>query len=137
MLDNRFANYRQILPLLQQIQCMGIGIDKLLPFSIALNEKARVNRLSISAAAYRVIEDIENYNRIGRMKIEISNLAMQRYAINQMSAPRDKAITTLLKLQAYGITDEEILNLHGNLNRARFESTANTSGMLRPQGNAA
>ena len=56
------------------------------------------------------------------MKNEISNLAMQRFAINQMSAPRDKAITTLLKLQANGITDEEILNVYEFLNRARFES---------------
>jgi len=64
------------------------------------------SKLSISAAAYRVIEDIEDYNRFGGMKNEISNLAMQRFAINQMSAPRDKAITALLKLQVYGITDD-------------------------------
>jgi hypothetical protein len=102
---------------------MAIGVDKLLPFSLAVNEKARTNNLPTSAAAYRVIEDIENYNRIGGLKKEISNLAMQRYAINQMSAPRDKAITTLLKLQAYGISDEEILNVYEFLNRARFEST--------------
>jgi hypothetical protein len=96
---------------------MGISIDKLLPFSIAVSEKAHTSRLSISTAAYRVIEEIDNYNRIGGMKNEISNLAMQRCAINQMSASRDKAITALLKLQAYRITDEEILNLHGYLNR--------------------
>jgi len=41
---------------------MGIGIDKLLTFSLGVNEKARTCKLPISAAAYRVIEDIENYN---------------------------------------------------------------------------
>ena len=45
-------------------------------------------------------------------------------AINQMSAPRDKAITALLKLQALGITDDEILNVYEFLIRARFESAA-------------
>jgi hypothetical protein len=73
--------------------------------------------LPISAAAYRVIKDIENYNNIGGMKNEISTLAMQRYAINQMSAPRDKAITALLRLQAYGITDDEILKVYEYMNR--------------------
>jgi hypothetical protein len=29
---------------------------------------------SVSAAAYRVIEDVENYNRIGGLKNEISRL---------------------------------------------------------------
>jgi hypothetical protein len=51
---------------------MGIGIDKLLPFSLAVNEKARTCNLLISAAAYRVIEDVENYNRIGGMNKEIT-----------------------------------------------------------------
>jgi hypothetical protein len=80
--------------------------------------------LSISAAAYRVIEGIDDYNIIGGMKNEISNLALQRYAINQISAPRDKAITALLKLQCYGISDEEVLNVYEYLNRARVESGA-------------
>jgi hypothetical protein len=92
---------RQVLPLLQQIRSMGIGIDKLLPFSLAVNEKAQKNNLSIGAAAYRVIEDIEKYNRIGDLQYEISRLAVQIYGINEICAPRNKAITSLLKLQNY------------------------------------
>jgi len=107
---------------------MGISIDKLSTFSIAVNETAQKYNLSISAAAYRVIEDIENYNRIGGMKNEISNLAMQRYAMNEICAPRNKAITSLLKLQNHGITDDEILNVFEFLNRASFESTATIRG---------
>jgi hypothetical protein len=71
-----------------------------------------------------VIEDIEDYNRIGGIKNEISNVAMQRYAMNEICLPRNKAITSLLKLQNYGITDDEILNVCEFLNRARFESAA-------------
>lgn len=99
-------------------------IDRLLPFIIAVNEKVHTSKLSIYAAVYRVIEDIDNYNRIGAMKNEISNLAMQRFAINQMSAPGDKAITALVRLQACGITDDEILKVYEYLNRVRFESAA-------------
>ena len=94
---------RQVLPLLQRIRSMGIGIDKLQVFSVAVYEKAEKYNMSISGAAYRVIEDIENYNRIGGMNKEISRLAVQIYAMNQICAPRNKAITSLLKLQNYGI----------------------------------
>jgi hypothetical protein len=120
--ENRISEYRQVLPLIQRIQAMGIDIDKLIAFNVAVNEKAQTSKLSISAAAYRVIEDIENYNRIGGMKNEISNLAMQRYAMIEICAPRNKAITSLLMLQNYGITDDEILNVCEFLNRVRFES---------------
>ena len=69
------------------------------------------NPCSLLIFAYRVVEEIENYNRIGGLKNEISRLAAQRYAMNEKSAPRNRAITSLLKLQNYGITDVEILNV--------------------------
>jgi CheY-like chemotaxis protein len=42
----------------------------------------------------------------------------------EICAPRNKAITSLLKLQRYGISDREVLNVYEYLNRARFESAA-------------
>ena len=80
ILEERLCGYRQVLPLLQRICVYGIGIDKLLTFSIAVNEKAQKYNLSISAAAYRLIEDIEIYNRIGGMNKEIARLAVQIFA---------------------------------------------------------
>jgi hypothetical protein len=119
ILEKRMSDARQVLPLLQQIRSMGIGIDKILVFSVAVNEKAQAHNLPISAAAYRVIEDIENYNRIGGMNKEICRLAVQIYGMNEICAPRNKAITSLLKLQNYGITDDEIcMCVNEFLNRA-------------------
>ena len=122
--ENRIADYREVLPQLQRIRSMGIDIDKVFTFGVAVDEKARTNNLSASTAAYRLIEDIEDYNKIGGLKNEISRLAAQIYAMNETCAPRNKAITSLLKLQNYGITDDEILNVCEFMNRARFESAA-------------
>jgi hypothetical protein len=122
--EERLCGYRQVLPLLQRILSMCIDIDKLLVFSVAVDEKAEIYNMSISAAAYRVIEDIENYNRVGGLKKEISRLATEIYAMNEICAPRNKAITSLLKLQSYGISDQELLNVYEFLNRAHFESAA-------------
>ena len=124
ILENRMSEYRQVLPFLLQIRSIGIDIDKLLPFNLAVNEKVQTKNLSVSSAVYSVFGEIENYNRIGGLKNEISRLAAQIYAINEICAPRNKAITSLLKLQNYGITDIEILNVCEYLNRARFESAA-------------
>ena len=119
MLEKRMSGDRQVLPLLQRIRSMGIGIDKLQVFSVAVYEKAEKYNMSISAAAYKVIEDIENYNRIGGLNKEISRLAVQIFTMNQICAPRNKAITSLLKLQSYGISDQEVLNVYEHLNRTR------------------
>ncbi len=111
---------------------MGIGIDKLLPFSLAVNEKARTCNLPISAAAYRLIEDIENYNRVGGLNKEISRLAVQIFGMNEICAPGNKAIASLLKLQNYGISDQEVLNVYEYLNRMRSESEDKTDAVGRP-----
>jgi DNA-directed RNA polymerase subunit F len=66
----------------------------------------------------------EKYNTIGDLQIEITRLAVQIYAMNEICAPRNKAITSLLKLQNYGITDDEILNVYEYLNKVRYESAA-------------
>ncbi len=58
------------------------------------------------------------------MKNELSKVYLQIFTMNEMSVPRNNAITALLKLQGYGITDNVILNVYEYLNRARFESAA-------------
>jgi hypothetical protein len=80
--------------------------------------------LSKESAAYRVIEDIQDYDKLGGMKKQQSDVALQIYAMNQLSASQNNAIMALMRLQTYGITDDEILNIHDILNRARLENMA-------------
>lgn len=58
--------------------------------------------LPMKIAAYRVMEDIENYDRMGGLNDEISNLVVQKYTFEQICAPRNMAITALMRLQSYG-----------------------------------
>ena len=49
---------------------------------------------------------------------------MKIFTMKQISSRQNNAIMALARLHAYGITDDEILNVHEILNRARFESAA-------------
>jgi hypothetical protein len=51
---------------------------------------------------------------------------MQIIMMDQIMARQNRAITALIKLQSHGITDEEILNIHGFMNRAGIENVRNT-----------
>jgi hypothetical protein len=44
--------------------------------------------------------------------------------MNEIGAARNKTIMTLLKLQAYGVTDDEILHVYDRFNGARLESAS-------------
>jgi hypothetical protein len=45
---------------------------------------------------------------------------MQKYMVDQIKARQNKAISALTKLQSYGVTDHEILNIYGFLTSARL-----------------
>lgn len=65
----------------------------------------------MGAAPYRVIEDIENYNKLGGMKKQLYDTAMQVQMMNVFSARQNDSINVLMKLQYYGIKENQILNL--------------------------
>ena len=68
------------------------------------------------------MEDIGDYERIGGLKSQISNMVMQKYSMEQICAPREKAIASLMRLKSWGVTDIEILDIHEWLNRMREKS---------------
>jgi hypothetical protein len=123
MLEERMARCQSVFSLCEQIVRLRIGMGELFAFHTAVSEKAELHNLSESAA-YRVIEDIQDYDKLGGMKKQQSDVALQIYAMNQLSASQNNAIMALMRLQTYGITDDEILNIHDILNRARLENMA-------------
>jgi hypothetical protein len=104
------------------IRYVGISFSELLAIHTVVVNKAARDNLSREAAAYCIMKDIENYHKIGGLKNEIFKMVMQQYAIGQIMAPREKAIAALLRLQALGVTDGEILNIYEWLNRMREKS---------------
>jgi hypothetical protein len=97
--------------LCEQIIRLRIGLGELLAFHTAISEKAEMNNLSMERASYRVIEDIQYYNKLGGMKKQQSDVAMQIYTLNQFSARQNHAIMTLFKLQSRGVTEDQILSV--------------------------
>jgi hypothetical protein len=119
------AKYREILPLCQQIASFGIGFPELLAFHLATTKKADTENLQNGAAAFRLLQDIEDYSRLGDMKKHWYDTGMQIQMINQIMARQNNAIMSLIRLQGYGITDNEIINVNEILSRARSESGQN------------
>jgi hypothetical protein len=122
IIEERIDRCREVLPLCEQILRLRIGIGELLAFYTAVCEKAEMHNLSMESAAYRVIEDIQYYNKLGGMKKELSDLTTKVFVMNQLSARQNNAVMALIKLQSQGVTEDQILSL------SRGESDYNNSG---------
>ncbi len=85
-LAKQTAKYREIIPLAQLIWDLRIGSSELISFKVAVNGAAQTYGLTPSAAALRVINVITDYNKKGQLKRELSELSLQKYAINEFFA---------------------------------------------------
>jgi hypothetical protein len=113
ILSKQLAKHKETLPLAELIENMHIGRSELISFKIAVNEAAETYGFPRSTAAFHVINNIRDYNKRGRLKMELSALNFQKYAINEFCSRHSDAIMGLVKLQSYGVTEDQIL-LHAN-----------------------
>src|SRR5207245_4204056 len=102
-LEERMARCQSVLPLCEQIVRLRIGMGELLAFHTAVSEKAEMHNLSMGSAAYRVIEEIRDYNNLGGMKKQLSDVSMKIFTMKQISSRQNNAIMALARLHAYGI----------------------------------
>jgi hypothetical protein len=70
-----------------------------------------MHKLSMERAANRVIEGIRDYDKLCGMKKQQSDVAMQIYALNQLSRRQNNAIMALFKLQSQGVREDQMLNV--------------------------
>jgi hypothetical protein len=74
-----------------------------------------MHHMSMESAAYRVIEDIQYYNKLGGMKKQFYDVSTKVIVMNQFSARQNNAVMALFKLQSQGVTEDQILYLSKQL----------------------
>lgn len=109
-LEARVAAYMEVLPMCKQVVGLGIGLPELLALHTAVLNKADTDNLPRQAAAYCVMEDIEDYNKLIGMKKQLNDVATQIFMMNQFLGRQKNAITALFKLQTRGMTEDQILS---------------------------
>jgi hypothetical protein len=110
-LEARLEEVKDTLPLAQQLLQYGVGVNEVLAFMLAVDEKADMESISRGAAAYRVIEELRDYSQLGGLKKEQDRLQQQIFMSNMIMTTREQALVSLMRLQALGINDMEITNM--------------------------
>ena len=83
----------------------------LISVMLAVDEKTDMERISIGAAAYKVIEEIRDYSQLGGLKKEQDRLQQKIFMSNMIMTTRGQALVSLMRLQALGVSDMEIKNM--------------------------
>jgi hypothetical protein len=111
-LSKRISNYKDVVPLTEEIAALQIGIDELIALKAGISEAAKMYNLHPLAATLRLINDMKTYNKIDELKKELNALNFQKYVINQFCSRRSQVITSLAQLQSHGITEDQIIDVN-------------------------
>jgi hypothetical protein len=96
---------------------MNIDINELLVFDNAVQEISKQYSLPPSVAAFRLFNEIKDYNKIGGIKREISRLSQQLIVVDGICTNRNKSMRAVLNLQSRGISEDRILYLNDLLEK--------------------
>jgi hypothetical protein len=114
----QIAKYKCILPLVEEISALQIGVEELIAFKIAINQAVKHYDLSPLTSTLRLIDDIKKYNKIDGLKKELSLLYMQKYTVDQ-----NKSMRALINLQSRGITEDQLILLNNYLENNRYKDS--------------
>jgi hypothetical protein len=124
-LSKKEAKYKEIIPLANIILDLHISKSELISFKIAINETAVTYGLTPSSAALDVINLIIDHNKKGQLKRELSEMSLQKYAIDRFCSSRSQVITSLVELQNRGISEEQILQVNNFLEKNDYKIPIN------------
>jgi hypothetical protein len=125
-LSKQADKYREIIPLAQLIWDLHIGKSELISFKIAVNEAAELYGFPRSTAAVYVLNNLKDYNKKGQLKRELSELSLQKYAIERFCSSHRQVINALANLRGHGIRDEQIILLNNFLESNGYKTSSYT-----------
>jgi hypothetical protein len=111
LVTKQAAKYKDILPLVEEISALQIGIDELIALKVGINQAVKHYDLCPLTCTLRLIDDIKKYNKIDGLKKELSSLYMQKYTLDQVCFSQNKSMMAMSR----GITEDRILYLNNLL----------------------
>jgi DNA repair ATPase RecN len=132
ILSGQVKECNNVLPLAQKIKAMNIDIQQLLVFESTVNQLAKQYDIPPYVAAFRLFNEIKDYEKIGGMKREISRLCQQIFVVNEVWANQNRAMMAMLNLQSRGITEERILYLNNILENSGYNIDDIISSIFKP-----
>jgi len=107
--ESRAAHYKEAFRMCERVVSNGIGISLVLALETAVIKKIEVDGVPASSAPYRIMQDIEDYNRLGGIKKQVSDMMMQIHLMKEFLGRQNDAIHTFMKLRLSGMAEDQIL----------------------------
>jgi hypothetical protein len=111
VLSEQVKKCNEVLPLAQKIRALNIDIQQLLVFESTVNQLAKQYNLPPYVAAWRLFNEIRQFDKIGGLKKEVSRLSQQVFVVNGICANHNKAMMAMINLQSLQCISHHVIEV--------------------------
>lgn len=117
MRETRIKEVEPLLPSVRELQRMNVTFQIILPYIMAINEKAVAENIDLTTSAYNLVQDIHQYRELGTLQSTIKDLEERVSALNELNTQKQAAVITFMDLQLMGYSNKEITELVETISR--------------------
>jgi hypothetical protein len=110
-LEAQIAQVNELMPIAVQLKAMGFDFALANSWLNCVAEMAQRKGLDLRSAAWRLADDLKNWQELGGFETAISNAKHQLSLLNLALEDQKAAIATLVNLQKMGMSEIEISRL--------------------------
>jgi hypothetical protein len=117
MREARIKEVEPLLPSVRELQRMNVTFQIILPYIMAINEKAVAENIDLTTSAYNLVQDIHQYRELGTLQSTVKDLEERVSALNELNTQKQAAVITFMDLQLMGYSNKEITELVETVSR--------------------
>ena len=117
MREAKIKEAEPLLPSVRELQRMNVTFQIILPYIMAINEKALAKNIDLTTSAYNLVQDIRQYRELGTLQSTIKHLEERVSALNELNTQKQAAVITFMDLQLMGYSNKEITELVETVSR--------------------
>ena len=106
--EKKLAEVADLIPSPRQLKDMGVEFFQATAWIECIREKAMKEMIDEKAAAWRLAQELRQWQEFGGLEKAISTATQQLSLLNTTLKQQKQAIATLVHLQKIGITEAEI-----------------------------
>jgi hypothetical protein len=110
-LEAQIAQVNEVMPLAVQLKAMGFDFALANSWLNCVAEMVQRKGLDLRSAAWRLADDLKNWQELGGFETAISNAKHQLNLLCLATDQQKQAIGIIVDLKKSGMTDEDISNL--------------------------
>ena len=98
----KLQSIQPLIPLVRELQALGVTFDLLIPYLMTVNEKAVTENIDLKTVAYKIVHDFREYRDLESLHKSVEKVKQQLEVLQAFTVQKQAAAAAVMNLQLAG-----------------------------------